>query len=137
MKKAVVLIVDDDAEFRSMLLEVLTPRFDCDFKEVGDGEEAVEFVKSNPCDIMFLDVKMPKKNGVVVMKETKEINPNIDIIVVTAYSSDEVADESLKQGAADYVIKPADHITKPANMNTLISKFGNILKKRGQKISKT
>ncbi len=129
MKKAVVLIVDDDQGFRSAILETLTTRFDCDFKEAGDGDEAVEFVKSNPCDIMFLDVKMPKKNGVMVMKETKEINPKIDIIVVTAYSSDEVADESLKQGAADYVIKPV-------HMNTLISKFSNILKKRGQNISK-
>jgi len=129
MNKAVVLIVDDDPEARSMISEFLGARFDCDFKEAGDGEEAVRFVKSNPCDIMFLDVKLPKKNGTTVMKEAKEINPRVDIIVVTAYSSDEVADESLKRGASDYVIKPID-------MNALTLKFGNILKKRGQKISK-
>lgn len=126
MTKAVVLIVDDDPGARSTMLDFLSERFDCDFKEAGDGEEAVRFVKSNPCDIMFLDVKLPKKNGAVVMKEAKEINPKVDIIVTTAYSSDEVADESLKHGAADYLIKPI-------NMKTLSLKFANILKKRGQK----
>lgn len=129
MKKAVVLIVDDDPGLRSTISEFLGARFDCDFKEAGDGEEAVQFVKSNPCDVMFLDVKLPRKNGPMVMKEAKEINPKIDIIVISAYSSDEVADESLKRGASDYIIKPID-------MNTLPQKFGNILKKRGQRISK-
>lgn len=129
MEKAVVLIVDDDADARSTIAEFLGARFDCDFKQAGDGDEAVRFVKSNPCDIMFLDIKMPKKNGATVMKEVKEINPDIDVIVVSAYSSDEVADESLKRGATDYIIKPID-------MSALPQKFGNILKKRGQKISK-
>jgi two-component system response regulator YesN len=129
MKKAVVLVVDDDAGNRSAILEVLTLRFDCDFKEACDGEEAMQFIKSNPCDVMVLDIKMPKKGGVEVTKETKEFNPEIDIIVVTAYSGDEVGDELLKRSISDYIMKPI-------NMDTLISKFGNILKKRGQKIAK-
>lgn len=130
MKKAVVLVVDDDPGARSGIMEFLGLRFDCDFKEAGDGEEAVQFVKSNHCDIMFLDVKLPKKNGAVVLKEAKEIDPEIDVIVTTAYSGDEVADDSLKRSASEY-------LTKPMKMEVLAQKFGNILKKRGQKITKT
>jgi YesN/AraC family two-component response regulator len=130
MKKPVVLIVDDEPEARSTIAGFLKMRFNCDFKEVNDGEEALEFVKSNPCDVMFLDIKLPKMSGIMVIKHAKDINPKIDIIVVTGYSSDEVAEESLKLGATDYAVKPVD-------LKALELKFGNILKKRGHKVSKT
>jgi two-component system response regulator HydG len=129
MKKPVVLIVDDEPEARSTIAGFLKMRFDCDFKEAVDGEEALDFVKSNPCDVMFLDVKLPKKSGIMVIKEAKDINPKIDIIVITGYSSDEVADEALELGATDYIPKPLD-------LKAISLKFSNILEKRGQKISK-
>ncbi len=130
MKKPVVLIVDDEPAARSIIAGFLKMRYDCDFKEASDGEEALQFVKSNPCDVMFLDIKLPKKSGIMVIKEAMDINPHIDIIVVTGYSSDEVAEESLKLGATDYAVKPVD-------LKALTLKFENILKKRGQKASKT
>jgi len=129
MKKPVVLIVDDEPEARSTIVNFMKMRYNCDFKEVGDGEEALEFVKSNPCDVIFLDIKLPKMSGIIVIKEVRDINPNIDIIVVTGYSSDEVAEESLRLGATDYAVKPID-------LKALMLKFENILKKRGQKSSK-
>ena len=65
----------------------------------------------------------------LVIKEAKDINPKIDIIVVTGYSSDEVAEEALKLGATDYA-------TKPLDFKAISLKFASILEKRGQKISK-
>ena len=124
MKKPVVLIVDDEFDIRSMILEYLRGRFDCDFKEACDGEEALKFIKSNPCDVMFLDIKLPKKNGILVLEEAKKIGLKIDIIVVTGYSSDEVAEESLMLGAIDYA-------PKPLNLEVLALKFAKILEKRG------
>lgn len=123
MKRPVVLIVDDEPEIRWTLLKFLKARFDCDFKEAADGDAAIEFVKSNPCDVMFLDIKLPKKSGIAVIKESKEINPKVDIIIVSGYLSEEVADEVFKLGATDYAVKPVD-------LKILLSKFSNILERR-------
>lgn len=129
MTKPIVLVVDDEADVRSTIVDYLKGRFDCDFKEACDGDEAVKFVKSNPCDVMLLDIKMPKKSGMVVIKEAKEINPKLDILVVSAWVSDDVAEEAAKLGATDYAIKPL-------NLKVIEFKFNKILEKRGQKVSK-
>jgi len=129
MTKPVVLVVDDEADARSTIIDYLEGRFDCDFKEACDGDEAVKFVKSNPCDVILLDIKMPKKSGMVVIKEAKEINSKLDILVVSAWVSDDVAEEAAKLGATDYAIKPL-------NLKVIEFKFNKILEKRGQKVSK-
>ena len=129
MNKPVVLVVDDEVNARNMIIDFLEERFDCKFREATDGEEAVKFVKSNPCDIMLLDIRMPKKSGITVIKEAKELNPKVDILVISAWVSDEVAEEAMKLGATDYAVKPLD-------LAVISLKFSNILEKRGQKISK-
>ncbi|MFA6321543.1 MAG: response regulator [Candidatus Omnitrophota bacterium] len=130
MTKPVVLVVDDEINARNMIIDFLDERFECKFREATDGEEAVKFVKTNHCDVMFLDIRMPKKSGIVVIKEAKELNPKIDIIVISAWVSDEVADEAMKLGATDYAVKPMD-------LKAISLKFENILEKRGQKFNKT
>lgn len=129
MNKPVVLVVDDEVDVRNTIIDFLEIRYDCKFREAKDGDEAVHFVKSSPCDVMILDIKMPKKGGIAVIKEAKEINPKIDILVVSAYVSDEVSDEAMKLGATDYAVKPLD-------LGVISLKFSNILEKRGQRISK-
>ena len=129
MKKPVILVVDDEADARSTIINFLNERYDCDFKEADDGDTAVEFVKSNPCDLMILDIKMPKKSGMVVIRETMEINPKIDILVVSAWISEDVAEEATKLGATDYAVKPID-------LKAISLKFANILEKRGYRVSK-
>lgn len=129
MNKPVVLVVDDEVDARNTIIDFLEARYDCKYREAKDGEEAVHFVKSNPCDVMILDIKMPKKGGIAVIKEAKAINPKVDIIVVSAYVSDEVAEDAMKLGATDYAVKPLD-------LGAISLKFSNILDKRGQRISK-
>lgn len=129
INKPVILVVDDEEEARSLVRGFLALRYDCDFFEVDDGEKAVEFIKSNPCDVVLLDIRMPGKSGIAVIKETKEIKPDIDILVVSAWVSGDVAEEALKAGATDYAVKPID-------LKALNLKFAGILDKRGQKISK-
>lgn len=129
MNKPVVLVVDDEVNARNMIIDFLEERFDCKFREATDGEEAVKFVKSNPCDVMLLDIRMPKKSGITVIKEAKELNPKVDILVISAWVSDEVAEEAMKLGATDYAVKPLD-------LAVIALKFSTILDKRGQKISK-
>ena len=129
MDKPVVLVVDDEVNARNMIIDFLEVRFDCKFREATDGEEAMKFVKTNHCDIMLLDIKMPKKSGIDVIKEVKVLDPGLDIIVVSAWVSDEVAEEAMKLGATDYAVKPMD-------LKAISLKFANILEKRGQKISR-
>lgn len=129
MNKPVVLVVDDEVNVRNMIIDFLEERFDCKFREATDGEEAVKFVKTNHCDVMFLDIKMPKKGGITVIKEAKALDPKLDIIVVSAWVSDEVAEEAMKLGATDYAVKPMD-------LQAISLKFSNVLKKRGQEINK-
>ncbi len=128
--KPVILIVDDEKEVRTILADFLKIRYNCDMKEAGNGEEATAFIKNNPCDIIILDVRMPKKGGMEVIKEAKKIDPNIDILIVSAWVSTDVAEEAIKLGATDYIVKPVD-------LKALNLKFANILERRGQKISKT
>ena len=127
--KPVVLIVDDEKEQRSLILNFLKLRYDCTFEEAEDGNGAVDFVKSNPCDLMLLDIRMPKKGGMDVIKEAKEIKPDMDIIIVSGYISDDVVGEAMELGATDFVVKPID-------LKHLMMKFETILEKRGQKVSR-
>lgn len=125
MAKPVVLIVDDENEARSTISEFLKNRYYCDFIEAGDGEEAIAFLKSNHCDVMLLDIKMPKKSGLSVIKEAKNIDPAIDILVISGWVSEEVAEDALELGATDYAVKPFD-------MKAIALKFEGILNRRGQ-----
>lgn len=129
MDKPVVLVVDDEVDVRNTIIDFLEARYDCKYREAKDGDEAVKFIQSNNCDVMLLDIKMPKKGGIAVIKESKEINPKVDILVVSAWVSDEVAEEAMRLGATDYAVKPLD-------LRVISLKFSNILEKRGQKISK-
>ena len=129
MNKPHILVVDDEKDARSTLINFLGARYECQFDEAADGDEAVNFVKTNPCDIMLLDIKMPKKSGITVVKETKAIKPNIDILIISAWVSGDVAEEAMKLGATDYAVKPLD-------LKVISLKFATILDKRGQRISK-
>lgn len=129
MNRPTVLVADDEAGSRSTVINFLKERFDCQFFEAADGEEAVNFVKTNPCDIMILDIKMPKKGGIAVIKESKEIDPKIDILVISAWASDDVSQEAVEAGANDYLAKPID-------LKVVAMKFSDILKKKGFEVSK-
>ena len=129
MDKPYVLVVDDEIDARETVINFLKARYDCEFAEANDGEEAVEYLKSNPCHFIILDIKMPKKSGINVIKEAKELDPNIDILIVSAWINEDLAEEATKLGAADYISKPID-------LNAMSLKFENIFKKKGIQVRK-
>ena len=69
---------------------------------------AIEIVKKESPECVLLDIKMPGMEGVEVLSRIKEFNQNIDVIIITGYSSIENAMESMKLGAFDYITKPFD-----------------------------
>jgi two-component system response regulator AtoC len=74
-----------------------------------DGREAIQIVQQEKMfDIIFLDVKMPGFDGVVTFEEIHKIRPEIPVIMVTAYSADEMTQEALGKGAYACLFKPID-----------------------------
>lgn len=102
-----LLIVDDDRSHR-LMLTTLMQEWGYRIMEAEDGEQALQIVRDKPVDLVLMDMRMPKMDGIEATKAVHRHNPAIPIIVITAYSSVPTAVEALKSGAVDYVTKPID-----------------------------
>ncbi|MEW6088343.1 MAG: response regulator [bacterium] len=99
-----ILIIDDDEVFRSEFKEYFS---DYEIEEVPDGKAALQLLKSaNNIDLIILDVMLPGINGIEVLREIKRTDPEVKIIILTGYSSKDVAIKALKGHADDYLEKP-------------------------------
>jgi len=104
--KKSILIVDDDIAHRTMLRILLG--WEYEISEADCGLEAIDKVQKTPFDIVLMDVCMPEINGVEALGRIKACNPEMPVIMMTAYSSSETAAEAMKKGAYDYITKPFD-----------------------------
>jgi CheY-like chemotaxis protein len=111
-----ILIVDDDSVTRKNLSELLKG-FGHDVLTVRSGELAIKKVKKEDFDLALVDLKMPKMDGIDVLKAIKSLKPHLYVIIITAYASIETAIEAMKLGAFDYIRKPF----KVKEINTLIN----------------
>ncbi len=103
----IVLIVDDDEAHR-LMLTTLMAESGYRVKEADDGSSAVALIRVHPVDLILMDMRMRKMDGIEATREIHQYNPAIPIIIMTAYSSIPTAVEALKSGAFDYVTKPLD-----------------------------
>ena len=101
-----VLIVDDEP----LILEVLAEHFknDFDVETAPNGADALGAILRRRPDVVLLDINMPRMNGVEVLKDIKQIDDSITVIMVTANEQVQLAAEALKSGAFGYVPKPFD-----------------------------
>ena len=102
-----VLLVDDEKDFIDVLAERLEAR-DFAVSKAYDGTEALKLIRENDVDVVLLDVQMPGKDGVEVLREIKAHNPLIEVIMLTGHSTVESAVAGMKIGAYDYLLKPTD-----------------------------
>ena len=107
MKNLDILIVDDERTQREMLRDFLADEGYC-VTAAQDGVTALDLIRHRPFDLVFVDYKMPQITGLEVLQQAKQINPDLDIIIVTAYGTIDTAVEAMKAGAADYLTKPVD-----------------------------
>jgi two-component system, NtrC family, response regulator HydG len=110
MKTYQVLVVEDDEELRSTIREALNLSH-FQVQEARDGIEALELIQKHRCDLVLLDVNMPRLSGLDCLHKIKEFDPSIVAIVMTAYSTIEDAVRAIKEGAYNYLAKPIKHQT--------------------------
>jgi DNA-binding NtrC family response regulator len=102
-----ILLVDDEEEFAKTLAERLEARglrVDVAFS----GEEALEKARKKSFDAIILDLAMPGMDGIATLKKFREINPDLQIIILTGQATVEKGVEAMKLGAVDLMEKPAD-----------------------------
>ena len=107
MKKLSILVVEDGKSQREMLRDFLKDE-GYEVLEAENGEKALKKIKENYLDLLLLDYRMPGIDGMKVLEKVKRINPEIDVIMMTAYGTIETAVNAMKAGAADYITKPIE-----------------------------
>jgi len=105
--KPKILVVDDEKTHRGMIKTVLSPE-GYEIDQADDGQEAVDVVEEKFYDLILMDIRMKRMDGISALKKIKELSPGIPVIIMTAYASIDTAIEALKSGANDYLIKPVD-----------------------------
>jgi DNA-binding NtrC family response regulator len=118
MGHAKILIVDDELIMRESLAGWLQ-RDGHETNTAASGEEALEKVKDTRFDILLVDIKMEGMSGLDVLKQVKENDPDVAVVMITAYGSIASAIEAMKNGAYDYLLKPFD----PNELGVIIEKI--------------
>jgi len=122
MQKLHILVVEDGQSQREMLSGFLTDEGYL-VTEASDGERAIDEINSGYIDLVLLDYKLPGMDGIQALEKIKQINPEIDVILMTAYGTIETAVRAMKSGAVDY-------ITKPIEFEELLLHLGKIEERR-------
>ena len=105
MPKGSILVVDDEVEIREGL-EALLQSEGFDVTLTATGEEGLQKIEDSPFDVVLLDVSLPDRNGLEMLPEIRRRDPNLSVILITAYGSIDMARAAFKSGALDFITKP-------------------------------
>jgi DNA-binding NtrC family response regulator len=116
-----ILIIDDELKICEILKDIINSEgYDADFSI--NGRDGLKKIQRNKIDLVLLDIKLPDIDGLTVLKKIKDIDPDVSVIVISAFGSVSTAVEALKNGAEDF-------IEKPLEANRIIMTIKNILEK--------
>ena len=105
MQKPSILIVDDEKAARYGMKKILQ-KDNYTVYEAKDGDDALQIIKTQHPELIFLDINMPQLDGMKILEMISAIkNPPL-VVIVTAYGSEKIAVEAMKKGAYDYIAKP-------------------------------
>lgn len=101
-----VLIADDHAIVRKGLVQIASESREIEMRgEASEYSSLMKLMKENPCDVLLLDISMPGKNGIDVLKIVREQYPKTQVLILSMYPEDQYAIRALKAGAAGYLTK--------------------------------
>jgi two-component system response regulator PilR (NtrC family) len=100
-----ILVVDDERGLREVL-SIMLKRAGYVVTEASDGEEAIGHISKEIFDLVITDLRMPKADGMAVLKAVKSSSPETVVLVITAFATADSAVDAMKQGAYDYLTKP-------------------------------
>jgi DNA-binding NtrC family response regulator len=122
MKKIIILIVDDDQTMRLALSESLES---CGYQimAVENGTEALSLFRKRKFDLVITDMRMPGMTGIEVLQGVKYMTPNVPVILITAYGTVNTAVEAMKEGAAEFIMKPFSLDDLEAVVKRVLSTF--------------
>jgi len=108
MKNKVVLVVDDYAPTRNLIVEALEQQGDYEGLEAENGLQAIKFLEENPCDMVITDVMMPGMGGMELLQSLRERNFDIPVIMMTSRPAVDLTVSAMKNGVVDFLQKPFD-----------------------------
>lgn len=102
-----ILVVDDEEHQRELLVDYLR-KAGHEVASAGDGEMGLERLKKEGAEAAFVDMRMPRMDGLAFLKRGLKLYPDLAVVVITAYGTVESAVQAMKAGAFDYILKPID-----------------------------
>lgn len=102
-----ILVVDDEAETCSVLKDFLVLK-GYEVHIALNGKDAIRMLKEVRPHIVLLDIMMPGMGGIETLKEIKEIDPRVGVVMITSVIDEEIAKRTIELGAYDYITKPMD-----------------------------
>jgi len=106
-----ILVVDDELDLLHLLKRSLEPDLNCHVDTTDSAQTAIDMLALKAYDLLLVDIKMPKMSGLELLAVVKRDNPDLTVVMMTAYGKVEMAVKAMKQGAHDFITKPFEHET--------------------------
>lgn len=107
--KEKILIIDDEPDMLELLRRSLSAELDAEIICESKSVKALDLIKTTNFDLVLTDIKMPEINGIELLKMSKQINPDLTVVMMTAYGDIDMVIHAMKNGAYDFITKPFDH----------------------------
>ena len=119
-----ILIIEDEVSIRRVLKKIISEESKTyEVEEAEDGLEGIEMIQNNEYDLILCDIKMPKVDGIEVLEKVRKIKPEIPVVMISGHGDLDIAVQTMKLGAFDYISKPPD-------LNRLLNTVRNALDRK-------
>jgi DNA-binding response OmpR family regulator len=127
MQKPNILIVDDEDNIRESIKDYLSKRIECQLFLAANGEETLSLLKENCFDLILLDIRMPGLSGLDLIKQLRQHNPQVHILVISAWDNEDIVQQAIKEGADDFLHKSFSLKALGIKVKTALSKIDKYL----------